>query len=252
MPAVGSGFVRQTGVSPADLLPRGLKLLHTGAEAVNLLPSLYMAWKWLLMSKPRHCDEEPPWAGWDKYNIRGEHYATPCDIYSSMVLAAHPFHLVLNIIALGGVIGALTQRFWADDYVLKQYAVASGVGVLGSGAACLGCLRLYREIDGYEAFIEAQPLTSEWHTAPNVRHQSEQLQFFMSVFLLFLLWDIAVLGVRLVATAVAARHIFGKELRFSLSETLSLLSGGDGVSRDSSSGEKEEDGISSTEMQRRP
>ena len=29
----------------------------------SLLPSLYFAWKWLLMSKPRHCDEEPPWAG---------------------------------------------------------------------------------------------------------------------------------------------------------------------------------------------
>ena len=251
MPAVGSGFPRQSGSSPADLLHRGFRMLHTGAEAVNLLPSLYMAWKWLLMSKPQHCDDDPPYAGWDKYTIRGVSYATPCDIFSAVVLAAHPFHLVVNVIVLGGAIGALTKCFWADDYVLKQYAVASGVGVLGSGVACLGCLRLYREMADYEAFIEAQP-PGEWHTSPVILHQSEELQFFMRVFLLFLLWDIAVLGVRLVAATLAARHNYGKELRFAWSETLSLLSGGDGISRDSSSGETEVDRISSTQMQRRP
>jgi hypothetical protein len=220
--------------SPADLLHRRFRLAHTGAEALNLLPSLYFAWRWLLMSKPRHCDEEPPWAGWDAYTMHGVSYATPCDIYSAVVLAAHPLHLAVNAITLGGAFGALTKRFWADDYVLKQYAVASGVGVLGSCVACVGCIRLYREMADYEAFIEAQPATSEWHTAPNVQKQSEMLLTFMSIFLLFFLWDFMLLGIRLAATALAARHeYFGKELRFSLS----LLGGGDGVSRESSSGE---------------
>ena len=252
MPPVGTGFVYPSGPSPADLLHRGFRILHTATETVNVLPSLYMAWKWLLMSKPRHCDDEPPWSGWDEYTINDVRYATPCDIFSAVVFAAHPFHLVVNVIVLGGAIGALTKCFWADDYVLKQYVAASGVGVLGSGVACLGCLRLYRDMDGYEAFIVDQPPTSKWRTAPNIQQQSKQLEFFMSAFLTFLLWDIAVLLVRLAATALAARHEYGKQLQFSLSETLSLLAGGDGVSRDSSSGETDEDRRSSTQVQRRP
>ena len=246
MPAVGNPrplSAKNRGESPAEWIPRGFRVAHTATEAVNLVPILYLAWKWLLTHEPRHCGEEPRWAGWDEYTIRGVTYANPCDIYGALVLAAHPLHLIVSAAALVGAAGVLTKRFWANDFVLKQYAAASGCGVVGSVVACVGCMGLYNAVGDYEYFIEAQPATSKWRTDPHVLAQSEQLQAYMTYFALFFLWNFAVLGVRAAATALAVRYeFFGKELRLSMP---SLLGGGaqdssDPVARESSGGDGEE------------
>ena len=214
MITASSGARRARGEdSPADRLPKKGRAAHTTLEAINLAPSLYLAVTWLVSPRPAHCDEPSYWSG---YTTHGVTYANPCDMYSALSLAAHPLHLVANVAALGGAIGVLTKCFWADDFVLKQYVAASGVGLLGSLLACTGCLRLYWDVKSYEDFIEAQPPDSEWHNAAHTA-QSEHLKGYMQFFLLFFLWDAAVLCVRAAATALAVRHeYFGEGLRSTL------------------------------------
>ena len=244
MPAVGNPKAHGSrGESPADWIHHGFRVAHTATEAANFVPILYLAWKWLLTHKPQHCDEEQPWMGWDEYTIRGVTYANPCDIYNALVLAAHPLHMIVSAAALVGAFGVLTKCFWANDFVLKQYAVASGCGVVGSIVACVGCMGLYNAMGDYEYFIEAQPETSKWRIDASVREQSEQLKTYMTYFALFFMWNFVVLGVRAAATALAVRYeFFGKELRLSMP---ALLGGGgqdssESVARESSGGDGEE------------